>query len=245
MKSLSPISKAFIVLVVTSGLGVMIATLVRTRPVKLSEFLTLLVISVVASRLRLKLPGLTGMMSVNLPFILVAVAEMSTAEAMVVGCISTVVQSLPRTGRKFNWVHALFNFSNMVLAVAATRLLYNSVALGSVIKSHPLLLAIAAVGYFAVNSMPVAIIISLTENKNPVRAWIAMFQLSYPYYLVSAGMAGVVVAVSAQVGWQVPVGLLPLMLGVFYSYRRYFAVAQSQAELKRAPQSATVAQAAS
>jgi len=185
------------------------------------------------------------MMSVNLPFILVAVAEMSTAEAMVVGCASTLVQCMPQAHKKFNWVQTLFNFSNMALAVGATRLLYNSAALGSVIKSHPLLLAIAAAGYFAVNSMPVAIIISLTENKNPVRAWITMFQLSYPYFLASAAVAGVVVAVSAQVGWQVPVGLLPLMLGVFYSYRRYFAVAVSQAELKRAPQAATVAQAAS
>jgi len=199
----------------------------------------------VAARLRVKLPGLTGMMSVNLPFILVAVAEMSTAEAMVVGCASTLVQCMPQAHKKFNWVQTLFNFSNMALAVGATRLLYNSAALGSVIKSHPLLLAIAAAGYFAVNSMPVAIIIALTESKNPVRAWITMFQLSYPYFLASAAVAGVVVAVSAQVGWQVPVVLLPLMLGVFYSYRHYFAVAQSQAELKRAPQAATVAQAAS
>jgi hypothetical protein len=72
-----------------------------------------------------------------------------------------------------------------------------------------------------------------------------MVQLSYPYYLASAGIAGVALTVSAHSGWQAPLVVLPLMAGIFYSYRRYFSVFMTQAELKRAPQSATVAHAAS
>ena len=245
MKNLSPISKAFIALVVACGMGALALALVNRGPLKPSEFIALLAVSLVASRLRVKLPGVTGTMSVNLPFILVAVAEMNTAEALVVGCLSTVVQCLPRAQQKFNWTKGIFNFANIALAISATRLLYNSAALQSVIKSHPVLLAVAAAGYFAVNSMPVAIVIALTENKNPLRAWASMFQLSYPYFLLSAAIAGIVLTVSTQVGWQVPVILLPLMSGVFYSYRRYFATALAQTELKRAPQAATVAHAAS
>ena len=245
MKDLSSTSKAFITLVVAAGVAVLTDALLRWRPGNLTPFVALLTLSVVASRLRVPMPGVTGTMSMNLPFILVAVAVVDTPEALLVGCISTVVQSLPQSGRKINSIRILFNFSNMALAVSATRLLYTSEALASTLKSHPLLLAVAAAGFFAVNSIPVAMIIALTEEKNAMRAWAAMFQLSYPYFLASAAIAGLVLTTSGQPGWQVLVLLLPIMLGVFYSYRRYFAGVTSPAEGKRAPQGATVATAAS
>ena len=245
MNEFSTKSKAFIVLVVTAGVALLVAALVYRGPVTPGRLLPLLAVSILASRLRVKLPGLTGNMSVNLPFILVAVAELSTAEAMVVGCMSTLVQCLPTAGKKFNWVQTLFNFCNMALAVGATRLLYDSALLESITKSRPLLLALVTAGYFAVNSVPVAIIIWLTEGKNPLRAWVTMFQLSYPYFLAGASVAGLVIAVSAHVAWLLPLLLLPLMLGVFYSYRRYFAALLPQMDAKRAPQSVKVAQAVS
>src|SRR5215831_5152573 len=111
MKNLSPISKAFIALVVACGMGALALALVNRGPLKPSEFIALLAVSLVASRLRVKLPGVTGTMSVNLPFILVAVAELTMAEAMVIGCLSTLVQCLPKGGKKFNPVQTLFNFS--------------------------------------------------------------------------------------------------------------------------------------
>ncbi|HEY6249875.1 MAG TPA: hypothetical protein VI685_07920 [Candidatus Angelobacter sp.] len=245
MKELSSTSKAFITLVVAAGAAVLIDALRHWKPANPTAFLVLLTLSVVASRLRVKLPGVTGTMSMNLPFILVAVAEVSTPEALLVGCVSTFIQSLPQAKGKFNWTRIVFNFSNMALAVSATRLLYTSEALASTLKSHPLLLAVAAAGFFAVNSIPVAIIIALTEKKNALRAWASMFQLSYPFFLASAAIAGVVLTISGQAEWQVPVLLLPLMVGVFYSYRRYFAMIVAQTDMKRAPQGARVATAAS
>jgi hypothetical protein len=73
-----------------------------------------------------------------------------------------------------------------------------------------------------------------------------MFQLSVPYYLGSAGVAGVALTVSTRLGWEVPLFVLPLMLGVFYSYKRYFSVtAAVEAENRRPVQSAAAAPAAS
>lgn len=243
-----PFSKSarfFIALVVISGLAVLVNALRHPASDNAVRFVAFLLVACIAARLKVKLPGVTGTMSVNLPFILVAIAEMNTAEALVVGCLSTLVQCLPNAGQKFYWTRGIFNFANIALAIGATRLLYNSGALHSAIESHPVLLAVAAAGYFAVNSMPVAIVIALTENKNPLRMWASMFQLSYPYFLASAGIAGVVLTFSTQVGWHVPLVLLPLMLGVFYSYRRYFGAVVNQAEMKRPPQSAAVASAVS
>jgi hypothetical protein len=239
MKNLSPMSKAFIAMVVVSGVAVVAWAATHEKSANLSEFILLLIISVVASRLRIKLPGLTGTMSMNLPFILIAVAQMSTVEGLGVGCLSTMAQCLPRAGRKFNWVQIVFNAASMALTVEATRLIYGSTQLNSIISSHPLLLSIAAAGFLVVNTLPVSIIIALTENKSVVQAWVAMFQLSYPFFLAGAGIAALALTTSAHFGWQVPLVVLPIMLVMFYSYRRYFAAEAAPAtDARRAPQSA-------
>lgn len=246
MKNLSPMSKLFIVMVVVSGAAVIAWAALHDRPANVSQFGFLLIISVAASRLRVKLPGLTGTMSMNLPFILIAIAHTGMLEALGVGCISTLVQSLPRAGKKFNWIQIVFNVANMALTVDAARLIYVSAGMNSIIHSHPLLLCIACAGFLAVNSIPISIIIALTENRNLFHAWGAMFQLSYPFFLASAGVAGVALTVSARFGWQIPLVLLPIMLLVFYSYRRYFSASSSSAaDAKKASQSAAVSRAVS
>lgn len=239
-------ARVFIALVVVSGFALLGHALLHASSDNGIRFISFLLVTCLAARLRVKLPGVSGTMSVNLPFILVAVAEMSAAEALLMGCVSTVFQCLPQAGKKFSWTRCLFSVATIGLAVGATRLLYDSIALQSAIPSRPLLLAVAAAGYFVVNSIPIAIIMGLTEQRNVLRAWGAMLQLSYPYYLASAGVAGVVVAASARVGWQVPLLVLPLMLGMFHSYRCYFSSpAWNHEEMKRAPQSASMAQTAS
>lgn len=245
MSNLSLKSKIFITLVVTLGVAVVIHAFSRWSTTNWTEFLVLLVVGIIASRLRVTMPGVTGTLSVNLPFILIAVAAMSTAEALLVGCLSTLAQCLPRSQQKFNWIQGSFNFANMALAVGATRLLYDSSALQSVIHSHSLLLAVAAVGFYLVNSVPVAIVMALTEHRSAWKAWMTMVQLSYPYYLASAGVAGMVLTASVHIGWPVPVLMLPFMAGMFYSYQRYFSTTTTaQPAVKRAARSAPAAQTA-
>jgi hypothetical protein len=213
-------ARVFIALIVMSGLSVLGDAILSAHSFYVLRFLSFLVVACIAARLRLKLPGLTGSMSVNLPFILVAVAEMSLPEALAVGCISTLVQCIPGRPKKLNVTQSLFNFSNMALAVASTRLVFQSGLLTSVVSGVPLRLVIAAGVFFLVNSVPVAVVISLSEAVNALRTWHGIFQLSFPYFLASAGIAGVVLTLSGHIGWQAPVAVMPLMLGIFHSYRR-------------------------
>lgn len=226
-------AKAFIGLITVSGTAVLAHALVHWQPPQFSEWLALLVISVVASRLRVKLPGLTGTMSVNLPFILVAIGTLSASESMIVGCVSSLTQSLPASRKRFNKVQAIFNVSNMALAIAATRAIYGSMSPASA-NSSCLSLVVATAGFFIVNSMPVAIIISLTEHSHPARTWAEMFQLSFPYYVASAGIAGAALSMSGHIAWWHPVVILILVLGILHSYRRYFSRSVLAVESKAA-----------
>jgi hypothetical protein len=219
----------FIALVILSGFAALANAAMHAQSADHVRFVSFLLVACLAARLKVKLPGLTGSMSVNLPFILVAVAEMNPTEAMAVACFSTFVQCLPRATQKFNTVQAIFNFCNMALAVAATRIMFGAPALNNMTSSQALLMAVAAGAFFVVNTVPVAIVISLTESKNALDVWGDIFQLSFPYFVASAGIAGVVLAASAKIGWQVPLFVLPVMFGVFHSYRRYFGSSRESA----------------
>jgi hypothetical protein len=167
-------------------------------------------------------------MSVNLPFILMAAAEMNAAEALTVGFISTFFQCFAK-GKKFNAMQVAFNCCAITLAVAATRLIYESPSVASVVSTPALRLAVAAAGYAIANTIPVAIVIGLTETVSTLRTWLEMLQLSFPYLVASAGIAGLALTLTGEIGWQVPVAVLPIMAGIFQSYRRYFAVAAREA----------------
>ena len=219
-KSIS--ARMFVALIALMGILVLVDAAVKAKSVPSVRFVVFLMAACLAARLKIKLPGLTGTMSVNLPFILVAAATMNSAEALAVGFISTFVQCIPK-GRKLNLVQAAFNCGTIVLAVTAARYLFASASMVSAINSPALRLGVAAAGYALVNIVPVAIVIGLTEGAGILRTWRELLQLSFPYLVASAGIAGVALTVGQEIGWQVPLAVLPIMVGIFYSYRRYFA----------------------
>ena len=224
-------ARMFVALIVISGLLVLGDAVLNAKQVPTAKFLAFLFIACVAARLRIKLPGVTGTMSVNLPFILVAAAQMNTAEALAIGFISTFFQCLAK-GKKFNGVQVAFNCSAITLAVAATRLIYAAPPVASAVSSPALRLALAAAGYAMANTVPVAIVIGLSEGVSMLRTWLEMLQLSFPYLVASAGIAGLTLTLSHEVGWQVPLVVLPIMAGIFQSYRRFFAATSEAASMR-------------
>ncbi len=226
---LSFTARAFITLVIILGLCVLGNALANagTDAIHLARLAAFLAVACLAARLKVKLPGLTGSMSVNLPFILIAAADLtetSMLEAVIIGCVSNLVQCLPREKHKFNPLRTAFNVANMALAVEATRLVYGWPAVAGWVASPSLRLGVAAAGFFLVNTVPVAIVIALTEGQGSSQGafgnWLEISQLTFPYFLASAGVAAAVLTTAARVGWLVPALVLPVMLAFYYSYRK-------------------------
>jgi hypothetical protein len=229
-------ARIFVALMIVSGFLLVGNAVFNARSLATARCIALLLLAIMAARLRVKLPGLTGTMSVNLPFILLAAGLLGTAEAVIVGFVSTFAQSLPREKQKLNLVQVAFNCCAITLSVIATRLVYVSPAVTAWVAPPALRLALAAAGYFLVNTVAVALVISLTEKVNVVVVWKEIFQLSFVYLVASAGVAGLALTLGQEIGWQVPLALMPVMVGVFHSYRRYFAatVAAESAQVEAA-----------
>jgi len=189
--------------------------------------LAVLALAAATSRMKIKLPGIDGNMSVNLPFLLMAVVNLSALEAVLIACLSTVVQCWPKFDSKFRPEQMLFNVSMMAFATSMANLIWNAGWLGkSAWASEPLMLASATAAFFVGQTAPVAGIIKLAEGTAMRRVWLSIVQLSFPYYVLSAGMTSMVNLVSHHLGWQAALVVFPVMYGVHRSYRLYFGRAE-------------------
>jgi len=195
--------------------------------------LALLALAAMTSRMKVKLPGIEGTMSVNLPFLLMAVVNLSAVEAIFVASVSTVVQCWPKQGGKFRPDQVLFNVSMMAFATGMANLIWNAHWLAQAGRSsQPLVLAATTAAFFLGQTVPVAGIIHLTQGTAVRSVWISIAQLSFPYYVLSAGVTSMLNLVSHRFGWQSALVVFPVMYAVHRSYRLYFG---GQGESLRTP----------
>ena len=191
--------------------------------------LAVLALAAVTSRMKVKLPGINGNMSVNLPFLLTAVVSLSAAEAVVVACVSTAGQCWPRKNSKFNPQQMAFNLSMMAFASCLASLMFHAQWLrGMQWSSSTLGLALATSTLFLGQTAPVAAIVAVSEGKAAGQIWWGLAHLSFPYYVVSAGVTTMVQAVGSHLGWGLALAVFPVMYGIHRSYKTYFGrMAQS------------------
>ena len=215
--------KAFVFILLTASLGLTIVASVvihwqLSDPVR---FFCYLAVAVLASGLKVTLPGVDGTMSVNFLFILISIRELSFPETLMIGCGSSFVQCLWKVKRRSSLLKVLFNvFSMMAPAIALSYYTYHWLA--SFLHNHvPILLISAACAYFLSNTIPVATVISFTEGKPFHKVWSECYFWSFPYYLVGAAIAGLVTAVNPYVGWEMSWLVLPIMYWIYRSYRLY------------------------
>jgi len=184
--------------------------------------LAVLGLAAATSRMKVKLPGINGNMSVNLPFLLTAAVNLSAVEAVLITCVSTAVQCWPRKGAKFNPQQMTFNISMMSFAIASASLMFHANWL-SRINSVSLALVLATLALFLGQTAPVAGIVAASEGKSATQTWRSLALLSFPYYVVSAGITSMVQAVSLHLGWELALAVFPVMYVIHRSYKLYFS----------------------
>ena len=82
---------------------------------------------------------------------------------------------------------------------------------------------LATATLFLGQTAPVAAIVAVSEGKAAGQIWWSLAHLSFPYYVVSAGVTSMVQAVSSHLGWGLALAVFPVMYGIHRSYRVYFA----------------------
>ena len=214
-------TKAFVGITASVGVVVLGYALSHWQSQDLMRFLCYLGVAVLASGLKVQLPGIDGTMSVNFLFILLGVLELSLPETLVIGCTATLVQSVWQARKRLDPVKILFNAAGMMAnACWLTYLSYHWLA-ARFSSNRPILLMVAALVFFFANTLPISIVIAMTEGKSSRRVWSECYFWSFPYYLVGAAAVGLVGIVNRSAGWETSLLVLPLIYWVYRSYRLY------------------------
>jgi hypothetical protein len=173
-----------------------------------------LLLAMATSRMKVKLPGLEGNMSVNLPFLLAAAVNLSAEEAIAITIVSTVVQCWPKRGAQLKPEQMVFNVSMMTLATSLASLLFHS----GLVQRGPenLAIALAAGALFLGQTVPVASIIALSSDEKVGSVWRNLAQ-----------------TVDHHLGWGAALAVFPVMYGIHRSYVTYFARAVEAVEAVR------------
>ncbi|MGD0271637.1 MAG: HD domain-containing phosphohydrolase [Candidatus Sulfotelmatobacter sp.] len=196
-----------------------------TDPVK---FVCYLVAVILASSLKVSLPGIEGTLSVNFLFTLIGILEMSLPETLLIGLVSTLAQFYWRPARQLKAVQLVFNLSQVTVCSAAAYGAYKLVSIYVLHVPGPLALLVAAITHFACNTTAMSTIIGLTEDKPIPKVWTSSYLWSFPYYMVGAAIAGLVSFLNRHIGWQASLLVLPPIYLMYRSYRLYLGKLEAE-----------------
>ena len=218
-KRLSVSAKLFISLIIIGGLGTLAYGAIHQSSRNIAEFICYVGIAVLASRLKVNLPGITGTLSVNFLFILVGILELSFTETLILGAISMLAQSMfPERPRA---LQVAFNVCAGSISTAAAYIVYHHPMTNLVVNNRPLLLGLSATVYFIANAGSIATVISLTERRPISRILVDCYFWSFPYYLVGAGIAAIIAWLNHTFNWEASLLILPAVYLIYRSYRLY------------------------
>src|SRR5271170_3936805 len=177
---MSLVAKIYVSIVVLTGAWVAAWQLSHWQSDDLVRFGCYFLLSIIASRLKVTLPGI-GSLSVLFMFILFGVVELRTAEALCVGCAAILVHCYWHYRQRPQWHQALFNVFNTANAIAASSYAYHSAVLNHGYFDVASKILVATIVFFTVNTFPVAVAISLTERKSLRQVWRECYFWSFPY----------------------------------------------------------------
>src|ERR1700684_3306806 len=223
-------TKAFVGITASFGVVMLGYALGHWQSQDLMRFTCYLAVAVLASGLKVQLPGIDGTMSVNFLFILLGVLELSLPETLLIGCTASLVQSIWQTRKRLDPVKVLFNVAGMMANASALTYLSYHWMVARFGSNKPILLMIAALVFFFANTLPISIVIALTEGKSSRKVWGECYFWSFPYYLVGAAAVGLVGIVNRQAGWATSLLVLPLIYWVYRSYRLYLGRLEAEKE---------------
>jgi diguanylate cyclase (GGDEF)-like protein/putative nucleotidyltransferase with HDIG domain len=212
-------AKAFIGLVVCAGTATLLYGAIHQSSKNIAEFICYLGIAILASRLKVTLPGITGTLSVSFLFILVGILELSFSETLILGAVSMLAQCLHPDRPKA--IQVTFNICAGSVSTALAYVVYHDPVSNILLDNHPLLLLVAASTYFIANAGSIAAVISLTERRALRKILVDCYFWSFPYYLVGAGVAGAIAWFNHTFNWETSLLLVPVVYLIYRSYRLY------------------------
>ncbi|MGD0892676.1 MAG: HD domain-containing phosphohydrolase [Terracidiphilus sp.] len=190
------------------------------------HFFVYLAAILLSSGMKVGLPKSEGTMSLNFPFILLGILELSPLQAACLAICSVVAQCRIRVIRPFTLMQTLFNVANVSTATALAWHGFSGL-LHLHCETAPAL-AVAATIYFFSSAIPVALVIAWDQEIDPFALWLRDFLWFLPFYIVGAILAVSAYLIGANFGWMTSLLLVPMVYTVYRTYSSQMAIVRDR-----------------
>jgi len=229
------LAKAYIAMIAAIAAGVLALVTSRWNPQNLRNFVVFFALAMLASAMKVRLPGFKTTISSNFAFILAGIALFTFGETVLIGLGGALVQSLWKTQTRPKLVQVLFNAACLTVCTAAAFWTSHNVPALLGLNSMAAMMVLGACVYVALNTGLVSMVISLAEGRPLRELWSSCYEWTFPYFVLGAAVAGLASAAGRGTNLGVALLVVPLMYFVYVYYRMHImrAVLEEIADASR------------
>ena len=214
-------AKLYIAIMAALAATVLVVAAAQWNPENLGHFVLFFALAMVASAMKIRLPGLKTSISLNFVFILIGLALFSFGETLLIGLGGALVQSLWRPLQQPKPVQIIFNGACLTVCTATAFWVSHSVLAMLRLNSAAAMMVLGACVYMVLNTGLVSLVISLAEGRSLRELWSSCYEWTFPYFLVGAAVAGLASAAGHGANWGVTLLVVPTMYFVYVYYRMH------------------------
>ncbi len=214
-------AKLYIAIIAALAVAILTAVASRWNPENLGHFVLFFALAMLASAMKIRLPGFKTTISTNFVFILIGIALFSFGETVLIGLGGALVQSLWKTQQRPKPVQVLFNGACLTVCTAAAYWTSHTVLAMLGLNSLVAIMVLGACVYVVLNTGLVSLVISLAERRPLKQVWPSCYEWTFPYFLVGAAVAGLASAAGHGTNWGVTLLVVPVMYFVYVYYRMH------------------------
>jgi diguanylate cyclase (GGDEF)-like protein/putative nucleotidyltransferase with HDIG domain len=229
-EKLPPLSRLYWLLVVLSG-PCCVWTALRGSDLQSTlslRFAVYALTAVLASGLKVRLPGIRGTLSMNYVVIVACLLDQGLAPTMLVAMLSCVAQCLIHPAAVPEWFQVVFSACGVALPVYAAFSVLHWPLLESIDPTGIIPLMTASAAYFATNTAMVAGIVGSTGRRSWLRTWVDSYFWTSPQYLAGSVVAYIVHHIGRIWGWPAFALAIPPVILVYRSYSLYLGRIEQQ-----------------
>src|SRR5229473_4956806 len=215
------LAKAYIAMIAALASVVLTVVASRWNPENLGHFVLFFVLAMLASAMKIRLPGFKTTISTNFVFILIGIVLFSFGETVLLGLGGALVQSLWKTQQRPKPVQVLFNASCLTVCAAAAFWVSHNVPAMLGLNSVAAMMVLGACVYVVLNTGLVSLVISLAERCPLKQVWPSCYEWTFPYFLMGAAVAGLAGAAGQGTNLGMTLLAVPVMYLVYVYYRMH------------------------